>query len=179
MEQISTRRPGLLQRSIFVIVPLAFVGFIAYAVFGKQSNVTAGETVPDFSAKTFEGETVRLSQFAGRPVFINFWASWCVPCRQEAKDLAITHERYADTDLVMIGVNSEDLRPDALKYLDQYGIRYLNVRDTGTRIGKQTYGVRAYPETFLVDRQGRLVERVFGPMTSGEMKDRIDRLLAT
>ncbi|MEO7803546.1 MAG: TlpA disulfide reductase family protein [Actinomycetota bacterium] len=167
----------MIKRLSFVVLPLVFVVFIAVAVFGKSKPLLVGQVVPGFTAKTFEGNEVSLSDFRGRPVLVNFWASWCIPCQDEADDLAITYENFSSTDLVMLGVNSEDLREDAEQFIKTHRLRYTNLRDSSASISKQLYGVRAYPETMFIDRQGKLVARVFGPMTAVEIKGRVESLM--
>ena len=93
---------------------------------------------------------------------MNFWASWCVPCRDEAPVLQQTYERYRDRGLVVLGVDVNDFRQDARGFMERYGVTYPVVYDgKGSTVGK--WGVRAFPETFFVDRSGKLVgERIAG-----------------
>ena len=95
-------------------------------------------------------------------MIVNFWASWCGPCKDEAPFLQETYERHRKQGLVVLGVDVEDLRRDARHFMSRYGITYPNVRDgRKATIGK--WGVTGYPETFFVDRRGRLVgERIQG-----------------
>lgn len=162
----------------FFAVPTFLMLGMALVVFGRHANVKPGDVAPNFNLMSFDAKPVKLSDFRGSPVFINFWASWCIPCIQEANDLRLTSERFKDSNLQMIGINSEDLREDADRYLSKFGLEYLNLRDTSGQVSKRMYGVSAYPESFFIDSRGKLVAHVFGPMTAGEMKSRIETLLA-
>jgi cytochrome c biogenesis protein CcmG/thiol:disulfide interchange protein DsbE len=174
---VEADRQSGLKRVAFVIVPLVFVGFITWATLGKTSRVEVGDSAPDFTAMSFEGERIQLSQLRGRPVFINFWASWCIPCIEEAPDLRATYDRFKGTDLVMLGVNSQDFKTDAERYLNRHRLEYPSVRDPSGKISS-SYGVRAFPESFFISRSGTVEHVVYGPMTAAEMKARIDNLLS-
>lgn len=165
-----------MKRIAFVAVPLLFVGFISWATLGKTSRVVVGQRAPDFAGDSFDGESLGLSQFRGRPVFLNFWASWCIPCIEEAPDLRRTYERFRDSEIVMLGVNSQDFKSDAERYVERHHLEYKNLRDPSGRISS-SYGVRAFPESFFISRGGTVVHVVYGPMTSAEMKARIENLL--
>lgn len=120
------------------------------------------------------GGQVSLESLRGKPVFMNYWASWCIPCRAEAPDLVNTWRRYRDTDLQMIGINTQDLQSDAKEFVSHYGLDYVNLRDSSGAVST-FYGVRAYPESFFISSEGLILEHVYGPMTSGEMASRIRR----
>lgn len=173
----TSKRSGLAKKLSFAAVPLIFVAVIAWATVGKTSRVFAGQPAPDFSATSFDGSQVSLSDFRGRPLFINFWASWCIPCIEEAPDLRAAHEEFSGTDVIFLGVNSEDLKDDAEQYLLRHELEYTNVRDASGEISSR-YGVRAYPESFFIAGDGTVVDVVYGPMTAAELRARINDLLS-
>ncbi len=156
-----------MSRVFQIIVVLVVVGVIAFFAIGLrlrgEAQPSAG-LAPDFALTTFDGQTLRLSQYRGKVVIINFWASWCVPCREEAPFLEKTWRQYRDRGVVFIGVDWSDPEPDAKKYLKEFDITYPNGIDLGTKIG-QAYKIRGVPETFFIGKDGNLRGNVLGPIT--------------
>jgi cytochrome c biogenesis protein CcmG/thiol:disulfide interchange protein DsbE len=159
-----------------ILVPVVFIGLVGWATFTRPARVIPGKEAPNFELISFEGERRALRDFRGRPVMLNFWASWCVPCRDEAPDLAATSRRYENSEMVMIGINTQDLMPDATAFIDRHDIGYLNLRDSEGKV-TTLYGVRAFPETFFISREGIILEHIFGPMSSPELRSKIERAL--
>jgi thiol-disulfide isomerase/thioredoxin len=111
---------------------------------------------------TMEGKPLGISDLRGKAVIVNFWASWCIPCKDEAPFLQETYERYRDRGLVVLGINSQDLRDDARGFMDRFDLTYPIVFD-GRRKALKAWGIRGFPETFFVDRTGKIVgERIDG-----------------
>ena len=143
----------------------------------NASQPTSGQA-PDFVLTSFDGEELRLSDVRGQVALINFWASWCPPCRDEAPDLQALHEDFAEEGLVIIGVNIlESARQKALDFIYEFGISYPNGEDTGQYIAK-LYRVEAPPESFLIDKDGQIRQFVMGGLRYDDMSARIARLLA-
>ena len=144
------------------------IGIVAVAgVLGLQlarrnlTQPTSGKA-PDFHLTLFSGDEIRLSQLHGQVVLINFWASWCPPCRDEAPDLQALHEAFGDAGLTVLGVNIlESSRQKALEFIDEFDISYANGEDIGQFIAKQ-YRVEAPPESFLIDKQGNINRFILG-----------------
>lgn len=108
------------------------------------------------------GEMTSIADFRGKAVVVNFWASWCIPCKEETPYLQSIYEKYRDRGLVVLGIDNEDLRTDARRFLERYGVTYPAVYSKGASSAGR-WGVTGYPETFFVDREGRLVgERISG-----------------
>ncbi|HIP71854.1 MAG TPA: TlpA family protein disulfide reductase, partial [Anaerolineae bacterium] len=99
----------------------------------SQGQVDSG-MAPDFTLTSFDGETITLSELRGQVVIINFWASWCPPCREEAPYLEATWRKYKDQGVVFIGVDYVDTETAALAYIEEFDITYFNGPDVGTRI---------------------------------------------
>jgi cytochrome c biogenesis protein CcmG, thiol:disulfide interchange protein DsbE len=132
----------------------------------QQGPVSRGQAVPAFSLTTFDGETYNFEDLAGKIIVLNFWASWCKPCEQEAADLEAAWQLYKDRgDVVFLGVDYVDTEPEALAYLNKFKITYPNGPDLGTRIS-QTFRIRGVPETYFVDREGNLAYAQIGPFSS-------------
>jgi cytochrome c biogenesis protein CcmG/thiol:disulfide interchange protein DsbE len=161
----------------------AFVIILALALFrSNQSQPTSGPA-PDFQLTLFDGyagnagmNPVQLSDLKGKVVVLNFWASWCVPCAQEAADLQATYEKYKDKDVVFLGVDWTDIEGDAINYLKRFGITYANGPDLQTRIGPR-YHITGVPETYVVDRDGKVQYFKPSPVTRAELSGVLDRLL--
>ncbi|GAB4528616.1 MAG: hypothetical protein Fur0018_14760 [Anaerolineales bacterium] len=132
----------------------------------QEGSILVGDAVPDFALTTFEGEQIHLADLRGKVVVLNFWASWCKPCEQEAADLEAAWRRYQPAgDVVFIGVNYVDTEPEAKGYLTKFQITYPNGPDLGTRIS-QEFRIRGVPETYFIDRDGNLAYAQIGPFSS-------------
>ena len=151
----------------------------------QQGTVQPGDQIPDFSFPLFsgyeyEGKTeFRLSDFRGKVVVINFWASWCKPCEQEAAELQEAWEMYEPTgQVVYVGADYVDTEPEARVYLQKYGITFANGPDMGTKIS-QLFRIKGVPETYFIDKTGVLRYVQVGPFLSvGDIQKQIDLLLA-
>lgn len=158
----------------FVFALLALVGWgLAKAQRGQVDSGIA----PDFTLTSFNGETITLSELRGQVVIINFWASWCPPCREEAPYLEQTWRKYKDQGVVFIGVDYADTKKEALAYIEEFDITYFNGPDLGTRIS-QAYNMQGVPETFFVDKKGEIRWVHVGPLYPPTLDERIDALLA-
>jgi cytochrome c biogenesis protein CcmG/thiol:disulfide interchange protein DsbE len=161
-----------------VALLLALLGWQVFRTEGARSladKVEAGEKpqAPDFELEFLDGrDRLRLSSLEGeKVVVINFWASWCVPCRDEAPLLEAAWKRWREDGVLFIGIDAQDFKADGRRFVKRYGITYPNLYDgSGSTLGR--FGVTGRPETWFVDREGRLVgERFQGPITE-EMLDR-------
>ncbi len=141
-------------------------------------TISKEEDVPDFVFTSFEGVEYRKAELAGKVIVLNFWASWCKPCEQEAADMQTAWEMYAPRgDVVFLGVDYVDTEPEAMKYIDKFDITYPNGPDLGTRIS-QAFRTRGVPETYVIDKEGNLVYIKIGPFQSlSEITRAIDPLL--
>jgi cytochrome c biogenesis protein CcmG/thiol:disulfide interchange protein DsbE len=153
-----------------------------------QGPVTPGDLVPAFSLTSFDGKVYNSSDFKGKVVLINFWASWCKPCEQEAADLEQAWQYYQPGGkVVFLGVDWVDTEPEAKAYLDKFNITYFNGPDLRTAIS-QIFRIKGVPETYILDQNGRLAKIVdengnqlnpmIGPYTSvAQIQNAIERLL--
>ena len=150
----------------------------------QQGAVKTGDTISAFNLTFFDGYThqskkeVSLADLKGKVVVINFWASWCIPCEQEAPALEAAWKLYEPTgNVVFLGVDYVDTEPEARTYLTKFGISYPNGPDLQTRIS-QMFRISGVPETYIVDQNGKLVSSQIGPFTSeAQIRDLIDPLL--
>lgn len=158
-------------------VILALLALLGWGLKKVQAGPIASGMAPDFTLTGFDGRTVTLSELRGQVVIINFWASWCPPCREEAAYLEQTWRKYDGNGVIFIGVDWVDTEKEALAYIDEFDITYLNGPDIGTRVA-QTYNIQGVPETFYVAKNGELRGVQIGPLTSPELDQKIDELLA-
>ena len=144
----------------------------------QQGPVVIGQSVPNFTLTTFDNQTVNLADQAGKVVLLNFWASWCIPCEDEAAELEAAWRFYQPRgDVVFLGVDYVDTEPEARAYLSKFNISYTNGPDLRTRIS-QAFRIKGVPETYVIDRQGKLSSAQIGPFSSLEqIKAIIDPLL--
>lgn len=158
---------------LFLFGLLGLVGWRLVDV--SQGQVDHG-LAPNFTLTSFDGQAVTLKELRGNVVIINFWASWCQPCRQEAKYLEQTWRNYQDQGVIFIGVDYLDTESAALAYIDEFDITYFNGPDLGTRIS-QAYNIQGVPETFYVAKNGELRGVKVGPLQEPELTDKIEELL--
>lgn len=177
---VGVRTAGL---SVGAVVAWALLlGLLAIVALGlvraQQGPIQVGAAAPDFRLETFGGDPIRLADLRGQVVVINFWASWCHTCEDEAAALEQAHQEFRDRGVVFLGVNYVDTQPEALAYLERFGITYPNGPDLGTRIS-QAFRIRGVPETYIVGRQGILVDLRIGPYASlSEIEDDVEEALA-
>jgi cytochrome c biogenesis protein CcmG, thiol:disulfide interchange protein DsbE len=124
-----------------------------------------GAVAPGFTLRRLGGPgTVSLAAYRGRPVVLNFWASWCNPCKSEAAVLERDWTRYRDRGVVFLGVDYHDLAPDARSFVRHHSLTFPMLEDgSGSVTGK--YGISQVPETYVLSRQGRVVAHLAGPIT--------------
>ncbi|MEZ5557338.1 MAG: TlpA disulfide reductase family protein [Pseudomonadales bacterium] len=146
------------------IVSLGCGVLLTVLLSGNAGAVTLEEPAPDFTLKSLGGGNLRLDEYRGQVVLINFWASWCGPCRQEMPILDRLHQRYEDTGFAVLGVNVEgDARP-AQEIVDKTQVSFPVLIDEGQKVS-ELYQLEAMPSTVVVDRDGnvRYVHRGYKP----------------
>ena len=177
-------RPGPPRAAyIFLAMVVVFVGFVAWGLINRNAAQPTSGPAPDFTLSLFEGydgglgtSSVTLSDLRGRVVLINFWASWCIPCEQEAPHLEATWRAFKDRGVVFLGVDWVDNEADALNYLKRFDITYANGPDIGTKIGP-LYRITGVPETFIVDRDGNVQFFKASPVAKEELSAVLERIL--
>ena len=160
--------PGMVVvwRAIFVGILLLFVVLLAWRLWDtNRSEHRASGMAPPFTFTTFEGETISLDDLQGQGVVVNFWASWCDPCRDEAALLEQTWRREKDNGIVFIGLDYLDQEPAAKAYLAEFGITYPNGPDLRSEAARR-YGIKGVPETFFINSAGEIAQTVIGPIVN-------------
>ncbi len=144
------------------------------SVFGEVALKPA--PAKEFSLALLTGQSLTLSSLRGKVVMVDFWSSWCPPCRQEAPALAATYERYRSRGVEFVGVAIWDSEDEVRKFLERNRITYPNSLDL-KGVTAIEYGVKGIPEKFFVDRQGNLVRKFIGPVTEERLAAVLDELL--
>ena len=169
-----------------LVVILALLGLLTMGLRSAGSGPEIGMPAPDFSLPLYNGGDLTLSDLRGQVVVINFWASWCDPCRDEAPALERVWRDYKDRGVVFIGVDYVDVESSAREYLAEFDITYPNGLDKGQRIAR-AYRIRGVPETFFVDKSGNIAPIIINgtsrpkkisPIAEPELRSQLDRLLA-
>ena len=161
------------------LVIVLFFGLLVWGL-GKRAAGTVGvapiqtRPAPAFSVPLFEGGAFQLAEQRGTPVLINFWASWGIPCEDEAPALERSARRYGDR-VRFIGVNVQDTDPNARAFLRRFGVTYPNGRDASGEVAVE-YGMSGVPETYFVDRDGQLVRKWQGPLDDERLRQFLDEL---
>jgi cytochrome c biogenesis protein CcmG/thiol:disulfide interchange protein DsbE len=179
---------GRIQRAaqVAALAGAALLGLLIWKVAfrdttGAADQLAKGKLVhaPAFTLDRLDTSgRLGVADLRGKAVVVNFWASWCIPCRDEAPVLQRTYERYRDQGLVVLGIDVNDFRADARRFMKRYGLTYPVVYDgKGSTVGK--WGVRGFPETFFVDRTGKLVgKRIEGAVDIERNRDDFERGVA-
>ncbi len=174
-----------------IIIIVAIVGVLLLAVFyygilNPPSVRVASGSAPPIVFTTYDGNDISLADYQGKPVVVNFWASWCFPCREEQATLEAAWRKYSD-QVQFLGLAYLDQEPNALAYIAEFDVTYPNGPDKGSRI-YNTYHVQGVPETFFIDTEGKIAtfkdaagEEIkgyhIGPLSASLLENRIQQLL--
>lgn len=161
-------------RSLFAFLAvLAVIGLLGFGLLSKGSaEVAVGDPVPDRELPRLRGAgTGSIADYRGRWVLVNLWASWCVPCRQEAPALEQFQRRYRDDGVTVVGIDVQDNSEDALEFLRGYPTTYPQLRSVGDE-RSDAFGSTGVPENFLVDPSGHLALIWRGPVDDRFLRER-------
>src|SRR6266567_1418863 len=181
----SRRRLGF-----FLVISLVNVGFLVLLASqlltpaqtqhqGTASGPLIGHPAPDFTLPLLDpssASTLHLAQLKGAPLVINFWASWCDPCKEEAPLLQQTWQQVQPQGVQFLGIDYEDAQSNARAFLHHYGITYPNVTDSSGSVAI-LYGVAGVPETYFVNRHGVIVQKITGALNQPALQQAITALL--
>jgi cytochrome c biogenesis protein CcmG/thiol:disulfide interchange protein DsbE len=152
----------------------------AVAATYHQNVVVVGDTAPGFTLTADSGRTITRSSFGGKLLVLNFWATWCPPCIDEMPSLNQLQKTFADSGVVVLGVSVDQNSQAYRAFLQRVNPAFLTARDPEARLSSQ-YGTFQYPETYIIDRDGKVVEKVIGATnwTDPDMIARVKALLAS
>ena len=166
------------RKPYFLLGILAIAGLVIILVYGlfyasKPDEIPSAQIrqkAKPFQTTTFDGQPISLQQFRGQPIILNFWASWCVACRREAHIIETAYQKYRVKGAVFIGIAINDTREASLAFIRRYGKTYLLAPDNKTGTISLDYGVTAVPETFLIDKNGIIMEKVLGAISKSDIE---------
>ncbi|WP_051271070.1 TlpA family protein disulfide reductase [Shimazuella kribbensis] len=156
---------------------------VSYANCKGNPGLEVKDCAPNFKLKTLDGKEVELYQTNGKPSIINFWASWCDPCKREMPYLETAYKKYKDQiNFHMVNETSQDTLPNIKKYMKQYRYTYPVILDQenedGQSIGTDHYQLIGIPTTFVIDSTGKITHKVIGEMSKEELQDILDDVLS-
>ena len=187
LDEVPSKRRSRVKIAVSVAVVMAFIVLFAFGLLTQGSDDTIDRQLgqgrpapaPEFTLAVLdrgqlppalEGATRALDQdlslfeLRGTPIVLNFWASWCLPCRDEADTLQAGWERHGPGGVLYLGLDMQDLTDDALAFVEEFSITYPTIRDPGRDVAND-YGTIGIPETYFIDARGRVVAHMIGVVT--------------
>lgn len=160
------------------IIIAAAIGILLALSYGlwPQSGPRIGAHVPGFTLSLFDGREISLKGLHGQVVVVNFWASWCLPCHDEAPLLERVWREYKGKGVVFVGVNVNDVTAKAMAFIEEFTITYPNGPDPYDRISR-AYHRTGVPETYFIGKDGRLVKQYIGPIAEASLRAVLEELL--
>ncbi|MCX6129209.1 MAG: TlpA disulfide reductase family protein [Proteobacteria bacterium] len=185
-------RKHILTTLAFLVVAATVIGFfwrgLSHPADKNIPSALLGKTAQDFQVRWLQGQEhlghiadakgFSLADFKGRPLILNFWASWCYSCREEARDFEAFWQLYKDKGIAVVGIAIQDSPEAALAFAKTYGKTYMLGLDSEDGRAAIDYGVTGVPETFIIDRNGKVLHKEAGPMSTQMLADFADKLLA-
>jgi cytochrome c biogenesis protein CcmG/thiol:disulfide interchange protein DsbE len=161
---------------------VGLLALLVWKVTHQQHAPRVGAMAPAFTLRRLDGHgKVSLASYRGQPVVLNFWASWCQPCKGEASVLERDWARYRRKGVVFLGVDYHDLAPDARHFVSAHALTFPMLEDGSGQV-TGTYGISQVPETYVLSRQGRVVAHLAGPITdpgfAAEFRDALAKAVA-
>ncbi|MGE8203557.1 thiol-disulfide oxidoreductase ResA [Heyndrickxia sp. NPDC080065] len=176
---MKNKKKRLLIRTLILVLLFGMVGYTLYQNLTKDNKgkVTVGKTAPNFELETLKGESFQLSDFKGKAVLINFWGTWCEPCKREMPNIQAAFEKYHKQGFEVIsiddGVESKFI---VNKFIKQYGLTFPISQDKKSKVNN-TYKVYNLPASFFINRNGKVVRAFEGEMNKDQLEQWIGEIL--
>jgi cytochrome c biogenesis protein CcmG/thiol:disulfide interchange protein DsbE len=161
------------------VLPVILLGLLAIVLITRSpgtSPTAVGQVAPDFVLADLDGNPVRLADLRGRPVIVNFWASWCGPCVEEFPLLLDAAERHEADGLRIVGIVYQDRSEAARSFMERTGATWPATMDPGERVAS-AYGILAPPETFFIGRDGTIVARQIGQFSAASLDEKVAAIM--
>ena len=166
-----TRNRARSGRVVLILLAAVLFGLLAVQACtpSSASAVSVGKPAPDFTLVDLEGNQISLSDFRGETVFVNFWATWCPPCRAEMPEIEAIYQEYKDKGVVVIGVDIQETKEEVLQYVQEGGYSWTFVLDTTGEV-TTNYQITGIPSSFFIDREGIIRAMNIGAITKRAME---------
>ena len=177
---VDLRRLSLAHLVIAAILPVLLAAALGALLVGRASSASPtaiGRMAPGFSVADLDGNPIHLASLRGRPVIINFWASWCGPCVEEFPLLRAAAARHADDGLVVVGIVWSDRSESARDFMLRNGATWAAAMDPAERVSRE-YGVLGPPETYFIGRDGTIVARQIGQISAASLDEKLAAIIA-
>lgn len=163
-------------QAVALAAVVALLALLIWRLTHQNHPPKIGGAAPNFTLARLEGTgDLALASLRGHPVVVNFWASWCVPCKGEAQLLEQQYAQYKKQGVVFLGIDYHDVASDARTFLEHHGITYPTLKDGSGAVGDK-YGITGVPETYFISRTGRLVGvHVLGPITDSKFRQQFEQ----
>jgi cytochrome c biogenesis protein CcmG, thiol:disulfide interchange protein DsbE len=160
---------------VVVIGVIGVIGLLGYGLLSKGGDsIAVGDPAPDKELSELGGDgSGEIADYRGRWVLVNFWASWCAPCRSEAPALENFQRQHSPEGFTVLGINLDDTRDDAIAFVRRYGLTYPQLRDGDGSDRRDAYGMTGFPESFLVDPAGKLAVIRRGPVDERYLAEQV------
>lgn len=161
-----------------VVAVLAIVGLLVYGLVIKEgSGLAIGDPAPSRALPLLDGEgRESLDDYRGKWVLVNVWASWCIPCREEAPELEALQQEYGGSQFTVLGIDSSDLSGDGRRFVEEFGLTYPQLHDGDGKFADE-FGATGVPESYLVDPRGRVRVIARGAVGEQYLEEEIEPLL--
>ncbi|MDX8359770.1 MULTISPECIES: thiol-disulfide oxidoreductase ResA [Bacillaceae] len=171
------KQQRLIMRTVILVVLLAALGYALYSnIFMTKEAVAKGDQAPDFVLTDLEGNTHRLSDYKGQGVFLNFWGTWCKPCELEMPYMNNQYQYFKDKGVEIIAVDIDESEFSVKKFVDKHGLTFPVVIDEDSQV-MNAYDVGNLPTTFLIDKDGKVVDIVNKTMSESDVKQYMESIM--
>jgi peroxiredoxin len=170
------KRQRLFIRTVILLLLAAALGYTLYTnFFTSKERVAVGDEAPDFVLVDLNGKTYQLSDYRGKGVFLNFWGTYCKPCEKEMPYMNNLYKEYKNQGVEIIAVNVGESKLAVEKFAEKYQLDFPIVIDKDNQV-LEAYDISPIPTTFLINKDGKIVEIITGTMTEQDIKNKLEKI---